>query len=347
MRINGQLRYCYVSTLAIREPMSIPRMVMTPEELSCVLKQFVTSRSWLVCDESAKVSESKLQKGNALKHVALMTALHEHSLSLVFTRSVMSAALKQVVVGMSQDSSKDWVDTMTNRLQNLCRTVSQSLRKNPRSEFAATFPWRPTTTDTAAELGYIVGYDRELRLAWRRMQDGTGPTEMSSPLFLPGAAQPTDSSMARWSDGFEHTVTDITCGCRQQNETCRLLRGRGSVARANIECSCNGDKIETLLMSLFEQGPRIYQTRVDTFGHGVTIAEPAAAKFMTKLGKLYCDGGVDNCNLKQQRDEWLQAGAHEDKSVVQPVFIRQPLVMCTLNWSVFMTFCMMCFGVLS
>ena len=152
--------------------MSRPRVVMTPEELSCILKPFVTARSWLVYDESAQVSEAKLHKGNVVKHVALLTALHEHSPSLVFTRSVVSAVLKQLLVqfGLSQDSSKDWLDTKTNRLQNLCRTVSQSLRKNPRSEFAATFPWSPTATDTAVELGYIVGYDRELRLAWRRLE---------------------------------------------------------------------------------------------------------------------------------------------------------------------------------
>ena len=100
---------------------------------------------------------------------------------------------------------------MTNRLQNFCRTVNQSLRENSRSEFAATFPWSPTTTDTAAELGYIAVYDRGLRLAWRRLQVGTGPAQMSSPLFVPEGAQPTDSPMARWSDGFEHTVTEITC----------------------------------------------------------------------------------------------------------------------------------------
>ena len=119
--------YFCVSTLTICESMSRPRGVVTPEELSCVLKPFVTSRSWLVYDESAKVSESKLHKGNALKHVAL----HEHTPSLVFTRSVVTTAFKQLVVqfGMSQDASKDWVETMTNRLQNLCRTVSQSLQK--------------------------------------------------------------------------------------------------------------------------------------------------------------------------------------------------------------------------
>ena len=130
------------STLALCESMSGPRVAMTPEELSCVLKPFVTSRSWHLYDESARVSETKLHEGNALTHVALLTALQEHSPGLVITWSVVSAALKQMVVqfGMSQDSSKDWVETMTSRLQNLCRTVSQSLRKNPRSEFCRDIP---------------------------------------------------------------------------------------------------------------------------------------------------------------------------------------------------------------
>ena len=97
-------------------------------KFSCVLKPFVTSRSWVVYDKSTRVSRIKLDKRNALKHVALWTALHQHSPSLVFTRSVVTAALKQLVVqfGMSQDSSKDYVETMTNRLQDLCRTMKES-----------------------------------------------------------------------------------------------------------------------------------------------------------------------------------------------------------------------------
>ena len=164
----------------------------------------------------------------------------------MFTRSAVSAASKQLVVqfGMSPDSSKDWVETMTDRLQNLCRTVSQSLRKKPRSEFAATFPWSATTKDTTAEFGYIVGYDRgELRLARRRLHDGTGPAEMLSPLFVPEGAKPTDSPMARWSDGFEHTVTDITCeglqatAAADNKQDMLTAVWEGSIARANIECS--------------------------------------------------------------------------------------------------------------
>ena len=153
-------------------------MVAT-EEFSCVLKPFVTSRSLLVSDEFANVRIKAAQMERVETRCSLLRAVHEHSRSLVFTRSLVTAAFKQLVVHfeVSQDSSKDWVETMTNRLQNLCRIVSHSLRKKPSSEFVAKFLWSPTTTDTAAELGYIVAYDRELRLAWRRLQDRTGPAE--------------------------------------------------------------------------------------------------------------------------------------------------------------------------
>ena len=132
---------------------------------------------------------------------------------------------------------------------------------------------------------------------------------MSSPLFWPEGAQPTDSPMARWSDGFEHTVTDITCEELQSTAAAGTKRDmptvvwEGSNARAHIECSRNGDKIEHCSRACFERGPQICQIRVHTFGDDVTIAEPAAAKFTTKLCKLYCEGGVDECNLMQQRDE--------------------------------------------
>ena len=145
--------------------MSRPRVVVTPKDFSRVLKPFVTLRSWLVYEESAKVSETNQHKGDVFKHVA------------------------------QRLSSSWWSNSgrLTNRLQNLCRTVSQSLRKNPSSEFAATFQWSPTTTDTAAELGYTVVCGRGLRLAWLCLQDGTKLAEMLSSIFF----QPTH----RWHAG--------------------------------------------------------------------------------------------------------------------------------------------------
>ena len=108
---------------------------------------------------------------------------------------------------------------------------------------------------------------------------------MSSPLFVPEGAQPTDSPMACWSDGFEHTVIDITK--RQRLQTNK--RDMPTVVWEGIHCASKHRVFvkrrqdRELLMSLFEQGPQICQIRVDTFGDDVTVAEPLAAKFMTKV----------------------------------------------------------------
>ena len=93
--------------------------------------------------------------------------------------------------------------------------------------------------------------------------------------------------MARRSNGFEHTMTDNTC------------EDMPTVSWEEIHCASKHRVFAkrrqdgTLLMSLFEQGPQICQIRVDTFGDDVTVAELAAAKFMTKLGKMYCEGAVN------------------------------------------------------
>ena len=123
--------------------MSRARAALTQEELSDVLRPFVVSRSWLVYNESAQVSDAELNKEQALKHVALLTAFQEQSSCRAFTRSVVALALTKLVdqCGMPKETPKYWVVTTTNRLQNLSKAVCQSLHKNPRPEFAVKFQW--------------------------------------------------------------------------------------------------------------------------------------------------------------------------------------------------------------
>ena len=227
---QGHLFHFFVSTLAMCESMSIPRAAVTPEELSCVRDFNIL----VVHDESAKVSETKLHKENALKHVALLTA-----------RLFVSAALNQLVFqfGMSRDSSKGWVETRTNRLQNLCRTVSQSLRKNPRSEFAAPFPWsrlRQTPLRNLVTLWGTIENSVWLGVVCRTGQDhqrcrarSLCPRERNQPTHR-WHVGPTGSSTQRPTSRAKSSKRHRL---QTTNETCRLLCGRGSTARANIECS--------------------------------------------------------------------------------------------------------------
>ena len=97
------------------------------------------------------------------------------------------------------------------------RPVSQSLRKNSRSEFAKKFQWSQATAITSSPSN-IVEYDGELRLAWRRLPDGTGTAELSYSPFMPQRAKPT--AKALWSDGFEHSVVDISRKQKRRGTTC-------------------------------------------------------------------------------------------------------------------------------
>ena len=84
---------------------------------------------------------------------------------------------------------------------------------------------------------------------------------MSSPLFLPEGAQPTDSPMARRSDGFEHTVTVSMCEELQATVVWKAIH---CASGHRVFAKWRQDR--NLLMSLFEQGPKICQVRVVTFG---------------------------------------------------------------------------------
>ena len=104
-------------------------------------------------------------------------------------------------------------------------------------------------------------YDRELLLACRRLQDGTGPARDVEPALF-----------ARGSATNRHTMTDITCEELQATAAADNKRDMPTVVGKGIHCSSKHRVFlkrrqdGTLLMNLFEQGPQICQIRVDTFG---------------------------------------------------------------------------------
>ena len=75
--------------------------------------------------------------------------------------------------------------------------------------------------------------------------------------------------MARWSDGFEHSVAEISCEDLQTivvgfKNTRRGTDGVGGDALREQTSSVNELRHDrTMLMRLFEQGPQICQVRVD------------------------------------------------------------------------------------
>ena len=188
-----------VSTLAICDSMWGPRAVVTPEELSCVAKPVVTSQSWLMHDESARVSETKLHKGNALKTRCSLATLHERAPCSVFSRSVVTAALKQLmrptpdVAGVIEGLGGHQDESAAALLQDSEPKLAKESQLSGRHEFQSS----PTTTDTDAELAYVVVVRSRNPFGLTSFA-GAGLAYMSSTLFLPEESnQPTH----RWYVG--------------------------------------------------------------------------------------------------------------------------------------------------
>jgi len=62
-----------------------------------------------------------------------------------------------------------------------------------------------------AGLHYFVGYDSEEQVAWRA-KGASGPKEFTKCFFEPANAQPDDSMLAKWPDGFVHELAALTVG---------------------------------------------------------------------------------------------------------------------------------------
>ena len=179
-------------------------------ETSCGDRQR-TSHAVPVYDEAARVSDTKLHERDALKHAAL-----EHSLSRVFTRSVVAAAFKQPVVqcGMWQDEPT--AEPLQDREPKLAKGSQlrdcREIPVEPDNDRHRCGTWLHCEVRSRTPFG-LASFCRT----------GQDQQRCRTPLLLPEGAQPTDSPMAHWSDGFEHTVTDINArrapsdsGCRQE-----------------------------------------------------------------------------------------------------------------------------------
>lgn len=66
--------------------------------------------------------------------------------------------------------------------------------------------------NAAATDKYVFGYSRELNRAFRAPVDKPKQQELCECFVVPPGAQPHDCMVAKWSDGMEHNIVDLTVG---------------------------------------------------------------------------------------------------------------------------------------
>lgn len=107
------------------------RWTGTFERFSELMIPFVTSSNFLVYDEAKIVTKTRVLPDRILQAKAILGAFHDEHESLSFIRSVTKKGFgdifdkKKKELKLSDKDRNEWIETMTNRWHNLCRSVNQ------------------------------------------------------------------------------------------------------------------------------------------------------------------------------------------------------------------------------
>ena len=163
----------------------------------------------------------------AVVHGKLVRACAAIQPNLSFTHKQVSTAIDQVVasknIKISSTDAASYGDVMAARVRLLFRHVAQAYLKETTwgleilgcgapeaadATPASTMESLPGPSLERADVDYFYGFDHELKAAWRRRDGGT--RELTTLIFRKDAEDELAPAWARWEDGHEHAITDLT-----------------------------------------------------------------------------------------------------------------------------------------
>ena len=321
-----------------------PRWAGTPDELARVLVAMAdtSGKSFIRYDESKDTKAARLNKDRITAAGHHLRKLREVHAGLNFKKSTITAALRIVVKKMeskwclSDLQQRDWIDTMTHRIANLCAHTSACLRKerdwvvrifagcdgDGRSGTGSRASACPPQSTDVAECPWEYGWSEELNIAYR-VRRGTRKKELSLPIEVPSDAKATDCIIAKWRDNSTHTVHDVTVEVYRKAATRRVAapllevywekEHRTTHNRIYIQQRTDREQ----LLSLFEQEHQLTQVALWKFGP-LPLPQPrpvprdcaalmAAIDFLVPLGEAWANDSIkDKDVLKKDKDARLK-----------------------------------------
>ena len=204
------------------------RFAGSPEEYAAIWRPFVAKhgRGFLQYDEASKVADAKTNLKLILKASALVAAVKSRQENLSLVRSKVKASLaiirEEYTWNLNADDARDWEDTMTARLMNLCYAVRQAeLKKNPPA-WLDQMPWNVEKAPAERKEQdlpqndpdrWIFGYNTSARQAWRvPVAKPKAKQEYSLRVHCPAGAPDTCEPLAEWADGLTNPICELTCG---------------------------------------------------------------------------------------------------------------------------------------
>ena len=108
---------------------------------------------------------------------------------------------------MTAKLKPDWITTMTLRTANMLRNVSQGMIKSKGADWVLKVPWM---SENGNQKEYAYGWDLEVNTAWR-CPEGSTRKELAVEIVKPEGYSGLTPVTAKWSDGHEHAIVDMTC----------------------------------------------------------------------------------------------------------------------------------------
>jgi hypothetical protein len=238
----------------------------------------------------------------------------------------------------------DWDETISRRIRNSIRAVSQAMHKRSRPKWLSKLPWAlDTCAETQQELDeedefeleevndlFEYGVSDEFMLPYRRHKE-SGVRENGLPIVIDAYANPADEIVGTWPDNSFHGLS-MTVAQFQL----KLPAGpRAKTTLYEVEHHATFHKIAIrqradrhLLISVYEQSKQILQVRADVFGEvpeEVATMDPkepvvvAAVEFLKPIVKDYASGRLSAKQLSEERDKRLEAkGLGKSKILKRP-----------------------------
>ena len=205
---------------------------------------------------------------------------------------------------------QDYVETMTRRLLNICRVVSQACMKAEKKGQAPAWvkelPWWEKKK-------YLYKYNAELKIVERTTSPSARP-EPSLPISRPEGAADTDTPVAEWPDGHKYLVAGVTfASLSKKPEAAVEVHFESEHKDTHHRVTVKDRTDRQPLISMYEQQRQVLQLSVNSFE-----SPRQAAAFMVGIAKQYCNGEVDKAMLKELRDRTIpkKAGVSKGKHAI-------------------------------
>jgi len=250
-------------------------------DLASALQPVVQSkgRSWIKYGEAQHTQGAKVDQASIAECHDILAILKQFQANLSFTKATIKAVVQTLLKlnageeswSVKADHLDDYSNTISLRVANLCRCVSQGELKRSSTPWVKQLPWRnaggSTQPSSSSQVsgdmsndGFIFGWDSSLMMAWRTPRQKIGKNnfnkEICDRLDYDLNGPETGPMVAIWPDGQAWRVSDISVGSlklmkRPANNPDPLWTGKYCVSHHELKIVAKKER--TPLLSLYER----------------------------------------------------------------------------------------------